>query len=142
MFRRFEDAAADHPDAERALAAIGRLYEVDRSADGDLDRLAALRRTESAAVLAELEDWLWQQAVLKSLSIGKAAAYTVANWERLTRFVDDPRVPLDDNATERAIRGPVTRGSLCVTPSSTWKSKRSLVRRIATRATSTVGACA
>src|SRR5262249_30687152 len=38
---------------------------------------------------------------------GKAAAYTVANWERLTRFVDDVRVPLDNNATERAIRGPV-----------------------------------
>jgi hypothetical protein len=41
------------------------------------------------------------------LSIGKAAAYTVANWERLTRFVDDADVPLDNNATERAIRGPV-----------------------------------
>jgi hypothetical protein len=28
-------------------------------------------------------------------------------WERLTRFVDDARIPLDNNATERAIRGPV-----------------------------------
>lgn len=34
-----------------------------------------------------------------------------------------------------------TWGSLCVTPSSTWKPKRPLVRRIATRATATVGAC-
>jgi Transposase IS66 family len=39
--------------------------------------------------------------------IGKAAAYVVANWVRLTRFLDDPRIPLDNNATERAIRGPV-----------------------------------
>jgi Transposase IS66 family len=31
----------------------------------------------------------------------------VANWDRLTRFVDDPRIPLDNNATERGIRGPV-----------------------------------
>ena len=31
----------------------------------------------------------------------------IANWDRLTRFVEDPRVPLDNNATERAIRGPV-----------------------------------
>ena len=38
---------------------------------------------------------------------GKAAAYVIANWERLTRFVEDARVPLDNNATERGIRGPV-----------------------------------
>jgi transposase len=31
----------------------------------------------------------------------------IANWDRLTRFVDDPRIPLDNNATERGIRGPV-----------------------------------
>jgi transposase len=48
-----------------------------------------------------------EQATLKSLSIGKAAAYVVANWDRLTRFLDDARIPLDNNATERGIRGPV-----------------------------------
>lgn len=37
----------------------------------------------------------------------KAAAYAIANWERRTRFVGDARIPLDNNATERAIRGPV-----------------------------------
>lgn len=42
-----------------------------------------------------------------TLSIGKAAAYVIANWERLTRFVGDVRIPLDNNATERGIRGPV-----------------------------------
>jgi transposase len=31
----------------------------------------------------------------------------VANWDRLTRFVQDARIPLDNNATERGIRGPV-----------------------------------
>ena len=35
------------------------------------------------------------------------AAYTIANWDRLTRFDDNALVPLDNNATERAIRGPV-----------------------------------
>jgi hypothetical protein len=38
------------------------------------------------AVLAELKSWLWEQATLKTLSIGKAAAYMIANWDRLTRF--------------------------------------------------------
>jgi len=54
-----------------------------------------------------MKTWLWNQAVLKTLSIGHAAAYTIANWDRLTRFLGDARIPLDNNATERAIRGPV-----------------------------------
>lgn len=107
VFRKFEEAKPDHPEAAQALAWIGALYDIDGRADGDLARLAELRRSESAAVLDELKAWLWEQAPLTSLSIGKASAYTIANWDRLTRFVDDARIPLDNNATERAIRGPV-----------------------------------
>jgi transposase len=106
-FRKFDEALPDHPEAARALASIGALYEIDARAGDDLGRRAELRRSESVAVLGELKTWLWEQAVLKTLAIGKAAAYVVGNWDRLTRFVDDPRVPLDNNATERAIRGPV-----------------------------------
>lgn len=107
VFRKFDDAVGDHPEAAFALDRIGALYEIDTRAEGDLARLAELRRVESAAVLVELKTWLWNQAALKTLSIGKAAAYAIANWDKLTRFVDDARVPLDNNATERAIRGPV-----------------------------------
>jgi len=107
VFRKFEEALPDHPDAQRALEWIGALYEIDRDADGDIARLAELRAARAPAVLAAFKDWLWHQATLKTLSIGKAAAYAVANWDRLTRFVENPRVPLDNNATERAIRGPV-----------------------------------
>lgn len=70
-------------------------------------KLAALRRTESATILATMKTWLWSQATLKTLSIGNAAEYVIANWDRLTRFVHDARIPLDNNATERGIRGPV-----------------------------------
>ena len=28
------------------------------------------------------------------------------HWEGLTRFVDDPRIPMDNNASERRLRGP------------------------------------
>jgi transposase len=107
VFRKYEEAAADHPEAHRALEWIGKLYEIDRSAEGDLERLVKLRRGPSAAVLAEMKAWLPSQYVLRTLSIGNAAAYTEANWIRLTRFLDDPRIPLDNNATERGLRGPV-----------------------------------
>ena len=72
-----------------------------------LEKKAELRRAESAEVIAQMKTWLGSQASLKTLSIGKAAAYVVANWERLTRFLEDARIPRDNNATERGIRGPV-----------------------------------
>jgi transposase len=107
VFRKFEEAKPDHPEADKALAWIGALYAIDDRAGDDVERRAELRHSEAAAVLGEFKSWLWDQATLTSLSIGKAAAYAIANWDRLTRFVDDARIPLDNNATERAIRGPV-----------------------------------
>jgi transposase len=107
VYRKFEEAKPDHPEADQALAWIGALYEIDHRAVGDLDRLGELRRAEAPAILDAFRAWLEEQASLKTLSIGKAAAYAYGNWDRLTRFLDDARVPLDNNATERAIRGPV-----------------------------------
>ena len=125
VYRKFEEAAPDHLEALVALRWIGELYAIDERAGDDLarwigelyaideragDDLAKkgeLRKTESADVLAKMKTWLWNQATLKTLSIGNAAAYVIANWERLTRFVGDAQIPLDNNATERGIRGPV-----------------------------------
>jgi len=106
-FRMFEDAEPDHPEASQAMKWIGELYEIDERAGDDAARRAELRASESAAGLAKMKTWLWSTAVLETLSIGKAAGYAIGNWERLTRFVVDARIPLDNNATERAIRGPV-----------------------------------
>lgn len=89
------------------MSRIKKLYELDASAAGDLDKLAEVRRDESAPVLEELKAWLWAQAPLKTLTIGNAAGYALGDWERLTLFVSDARIPLDNNATERGVRGPV-----------------------------------
>ena len=107
VIRRFKDAKDDHPAAERALAWIGALYEIDERGEGDLVRIGDLRRAEAPAILSELRAWLLEHAGATHVSIGQAAAYTLGIWERLVRFVDDARIPLDNNATERAIRGPV-----------------------------------
>jgi transposase len=107
VIRKFREAAVDHPDAQRAVDWIGALYAIDERAGDDPEQRGALRLAEAPAVLAELKTWLWNLAALKTTSIGNAAAYTIGNWDRLTRFVDEPRIPLDNNATERGIRGPV-----------------------------------
>ncbi len=36
--------------------------------------------------------------------MGKAITYALNNWTELTRFVDDERLPLDNNKSERALR--------------------------------------
>lgn len=107
VFRRFDDIKADHREAEHALAWIGALYAIDDRAEGDLARRAELRRREAPPILDELRAWLLDRAGLTHVSLGKAASYALGIWDRLMRFVDDARIPLDNNATERAIRGPV-----------------------------------
>jgi hypothetical protein len=44
---------------------------------------------------------------LKRSKLGKAITYMLKLWKGLTLFLDDPRIPLDNNAAERALRGVV-----------------------------------
>lgn len=45
-----------------------------------------------------------QDQVLPKSPIGKAIRYALGQWAELTRFVDDGAIPIDNNATERALR--------------------------------------
>lgn len=104
--RKFADARDKWPEAQVALDHIRALYDIEEKSADDAER-AALRQAESKAVLAEFKAWLSSQSVLRKSAFGKAVRYPLANWARLTVFVDDVRVPLDNNATERGLRGPV-----------------------------------
>ena len=64
-----------------------------------------LRRTESRPLLEKLKKWALTQQGLPNSQLRKAAEYLLRYWEGLTAFVDDPYVPLDNNASERALRG-------------------------------------
>jgi hypothetical protein len=54
------------------------------------------------AVVAKLKEWLWGQAALKTLAIGKAAVYSSANWERSVEAwsVSEPAMPLRPDRTQ------------------------------------------
>ena len=104
-----------HPLATQVLRDLGGFTKIVRDClervlarFSDNPRAMALldRRIESNAVLAKLETWVREQVTLKTLSIGKAAAYVIANWTRLTLFVDDPRIPLDNNSAEAGSAAP------------------------------------
>jgi transposase len=68
-----------------------------RDADGDLRRAVAAMKAEMETELARSDLATPCRKALESLQ---------EHWEGLTRFVDDPRIPMDNNASERRGRGP------------------------------------
>jgi transposase len=98
------------PKAQPGLELIGQLYAVEREwRDGprEFDRLLALRQSKSRDIVSRIHAWALEVRVLPESALGKALAYMGHLWTGLVRFLEDPRVALDNNATERAIRGPV-----------------------------------
>lgn len=90
------------------LDLIGKLFEVEqRARDGDLDddAVLALRTAESKPIIDAIHAWALQQRVLPSSPLGKAIAYMGSLWDGLKLFLEHAAVPVDNNATERALRG-------------------------------------
>ena len=118
--RKFEETRENWPrESEEMLSLIGELYSIEReipawdpsAPEEDQDRALAERRRvrqdRSRAVLGRLRDWMHAQRPLPQSELGKAIAYVGGRWAGLTAFVEEPRVPLDNNHIERSMRGPV-----------------------------------
>lgn len=67
------------------------------AADTRLRQVVDQMQTEATEQLADSRLRLPCQKVLQSLQ---------EHWTGLTRFVDDPRIPMDNNLSERRVRGP------------------------------------
>jgi transposase len=110
--RKFLEAEPHYPEAKQALDWIGELYAVEReirAADGsDRHALATrLRRERSEPIVEALSVWMREKRALPRSALGKAIAYTAGLWGGLTRFLDDPEIPIDNNAAERGLRAVV-----------------------------------
>jgi transposase len=113
--RKYEEIAEHWPVACAEIGAlIGELYAIERVVPGPFPGDAAaqalrreLRQERSRPVLDRIWQWATVQVGLPRSDFGKAVRYMLERWAGLTRFVDDPCVPLDNNAAERALRGPV-----------------------------------
>jgi transposase len=96
------------PIAIEAVRRIDALFTVEREINGVLPaRRLAVRATRSKLLVAELETWLRaQRARLSGKSeVARAIDYALKRWTALTRFLDDGRLCLSNNAAERALRG-------------------------------------
>jgi transposase len=109
--RKFVEVDEHEPGrCTEVLDLIGKLFDVERRArDGNLDEAAllALRRAESKPIVDAIQAWAIEQRALPTSALGKAIAYMHSVWPGLRVFLDNAVVPVDNNATERALRGVV-----------------------------------
>ncbi len=96
------------PVAIEAVRRIDELLAVEREINGrPPDQRLAVRRERSRPLVDALETWL--RAERKKLSsknpLAKAMDYSLKRWAAFTRFLDDGRVCMTNNAAERAVRG-------------------------------------
>jgi transposase len=95
------------PVAAEALARIGRLYEIERETRGrPPDERRAARQARAGPQLDSLREWLREMLARtsKKSALATAISYVLMRWTALTRYRDDGRLEIDNNAAERALR--------------------------------------
>lgn len=107
--RKFFDvhAASGSPIADEALKRIGDLYRIEAAIRGKPpDERRAARLERSKPILDVLKPWLEarRNELSRKSELAKAIGYALTRWTALSRFLDDGRVGIDNNAAERAIR--------------------------------------
>jgi transposase len=106
----FDALGTDEASARKAIDFILEVYQVEERAKatgiaGSAEHLA-LRQTISRKVMEDFKAWLDAEKPkhLPKGPMGQAIGYALNQWETLTRFLDDARVPLDNNKAERQLR--------------------------------------
>ena len=108
--RKFFDLARINkaPIAVEAVERIDALFAIEREINGKAPHERKRVRNEcSRPLVIALETWLREQRRKLSArnEIAKAIQYSLNRWTALTRFLDDGRLCMSNNAAERALRG-------------------------------------
>ena len=96
------------PIAIEAVRRIDELFAIEREINGKPpDERRAVRQQHSRPLVDALETWLsTERKKLSSKSpVAKAIDYSLKRWRAFTRFLDDGRLCMSNNAAERAVRG-------------------------------------
>lgn len=104
LYRRNDSRLAVQKDA----TAFG-------EADGRLRQAVAEMKTQRETELGRADLATPCRKALESLH---------EHWEGLTRFVDDPRIPMDNNASERHVRGPAVARKNFYGSGSLWSGQQ------------------
>uniref|UniRef100_UPI00399F1C0E IS66 family transposase n=1 Tax=Thaumasiovibrio sp. DFM-14 TaxID=3384792 RepID=UPI00399F1C0E len=91
--------------ADVALAKIQKLYALEARLKGSsAEQRLVERQTQAKPILDELHQWLTSQKVVGSSALGKAIKYSLGQWPKLIRYIDDGHLSIDNNRAERAIK--------------------------------------
>jgi transposase len=96
------------PLALEAVRRIDALFDIERAINGhSAERRRQVRQESCAPLVADLERWLREQRAKLSRGndLARAMDYLLKRWPAFTRFLDDGRICLSNNAAERALRG-------------------------------------
>lgn len=108
--RKFHDIhiTSPTPITTHVLAQIAALYHIESSIRGSpADERRRVRQELALPILHELDEWLTSQreAISRKSITADAIGYAMNHWKALTRYLDDGRIEIDNNAAERALRG-------------------------------------
>jgi transposase len=107
--RKFFDLAQINkaPIAIEAVERIDVLFAIEREINGMIPKeRVRVRNERSRSLVIELQRWLREQRaqVSKNSETGKAIDYSLKRWSALTRFLEDGRLCMSNNAAERELR--------------------------------------
>jgi hypothetical protein len=108
--RKFHEALQnDEARAAYALEQIGKLYTIERTCKEEsfsFEQIQKVRQQKSVAILDSLGQWMKEQyvQVTPKSTIGKALAYSIERWERLSVYTEDGMLNIDNNPVENSIR--------------------------------------
>ncbi len=96
------------PLALEAVKRIDAIFDIEREINGQTaDERLAVRRDRVTPIVSDLEAWMRAERARLSRhsEVAKAMDYMLKRWAAFTRFLDDGRICLTNNAAERALRG-------------------------------------
>jgi transposase len=102
VIRRAKDLSTSDPlRSAQLVKMIQQLYELDAEAGDDDQRRREIRDTKSRKVFDDIYAWRLEQRPLSSSPTAQVLGYLDNQKAGLKRFLDDPRIPLDNNQSER-----------------------------------------
>ena len=105
---RNQTPTAISPIAFEAVQKIDAIFAAERSINGQpTEERIAVRRRDIAPLVSELIDWMTRERARLSRhnEVAKAMDYMLKRIDVFTRFLEDGRICLSNNAAERELRG-------------------------------------
>ena len=105
--RRSKIATPISPIAFEAVRRIDALFDIELRSTACRPPVAWLCARRGALPWSALEAWMRAERAKLSRhnAVAKAIDYMLTRWQAFTRFLDDGRICLSNNAAERALRG-------------------------------------